>query len=93
MPSETQDESLQLSPKEGRSKSDALSMVSNEMDMIMDVPDDFDEAEFYVDNNVGGSVDGDDQDLRSDTLESSKRGSVASDDTPATMSLGAKKDQ
>ena len=84
LPSNTEEGGMETSPKNGRAASDAaISLVSNEMEMMMDVPDDFDENEFLAENNDQEESDNEFRDGRVDTLESSRKGSMASDIAPS----------
>ena len=81
------DQSTVLSPQNAaRSQSDNLSMMSQELEMMMNVPDDDyeDQVGGGADVGPGGMYEGDfyEQDAagRHDTLTSSKRGSVTDDE-------------
>ena len=84
LPSNTEENGMETSPKNGRAASDAaISLVSNEMEMMMDVPDDFDENEFLAENDDQEESDNEFRDGRVDTLESSRKGSMASEIAPS----------
>ena len=90
-PAAGQEDGVQLSPNaNGRNTSEAaISVVSNEMEMMMDVPDDFDENEFLAEN-IAGQEDDHDERLGSATLESSRQGSVVSDNIVSSTPKGNK---